>query len=114
MFNAHGVTGLDAFLDPEWTCPQKDRVIQYLKSCRVMSGQQQAGHCPVCKQSVPVASYSYDNVWLWLDSLAHLVLHHHLMLPDEKVKRIVDRNGVPPEVIDDDCRSWLWPEGIFQ
>ena len=110
LCDENGNFDIEYYRNENWQCPNKDKIIQYLKSCNAVAGQVASIKCPECDIMLPRASYSYDNVWLWPDQLAHEVEAHNIVLPDNFVAHITKNHYTPPVKLILPMDKWPWPD----
>jgi hypothetical protein len=101
---------LEDYLD--YSCPPetKQKIVNYLRQSPVyiFSFEKTRTKCAKCGDFLTTGLFRSDNIWLWPDSLSHVVEKHNICIPNEFLRRIIEADGIPPKeiTVSDDHITW--------
>ena len=86
------------FIDPNWNPPYRDRIINYLRTAKVISVTSKLqSPCVIDDDDINITlCHCTDGVWEWYDDLAHYVEVHSVRLPDAFVEHMLSLDFTPP------------------
>lgn len=102
---------IGSFIDEEKNEKCNKKLVEYLKSCRIVASTSRSGFAPLFDGEETSGSVSYrtDGEWLWLDVLAEYVDRYNVVIPDKWYEDIEKRNFVVPFVCAEKLESLDWP-----
>jgi hypothetical protein len=106
----HQLPLMTDFMDSNWASEIRSKAVKYLMEAPcVLAAASPPTKCELCWEKRQQAWRS-DGVWLWPDSLGHMVQSHRVRVPARFEKHMESKLFVPPkELINCDVRSLPWP-----
>jgi hypothetical protein len=102
---------IEDHVDASWHPDDLERLIRYLATSPIAAVTQGTeGKCGLCDATVTDSCYRSDGVWIWPDTLAHLVEKHAFVLPARLVEHIRSRGYKPPVELSGNIGDLPWPK----
>jgi hypothetical protein len=102
---------MEDFLDPNWNLEFRSKAAQYLNDAVAVLAAGSPGYkCKLCEHR-HAQVWKSDGVWLWPDSLGHMVEAHDVRVP-KRFEMHMESNGFTPpkELPNCDWKSLPWPK----
>jgi hypothetical protein len=116
FFGAEEANGIKPFILEDYldySCPSevKRKIVYYLRKSPVylFSFETTRSKCK-CGDFLCTGLFRADGIWLWPDSLSHVVEKHNICIPNKMLKQILDVEGVPPTEIIAPNDQITWPK----